>query len=179
MKKRLDKSILSTLMVFMTSTMIALADNTEESIMTSSQFLETSNSKGEIRLNQDIKISDSLDIAGKKYIIDLNGNTLTFTQPDNDFVNNADITFKNGSINLDGITGTANSILGVGDYSSSSKLTLNRVNLEAKGYSSPYALIYVYDNSILNINNRSILNIADEGNQQGGVIKTENKSGKI
>ena len=102
------------------------------------------------------------------------------TKDTNLFVNNANVTFKNGSIKIEGIKGSADCILGVGHYGSSANLTLNNVKLEASNYTSPYALIFVYNESTLNIENNSVLNAKNEQSSSGGVIKTSNgKVGKI
>ena len=65
-------------------------------------------------------------------------------------------------MNLDGIKGNADTILGVGDYGSSAKLTLDKVELQANNYTSPYALIYVYNDSVLNVENNSVLTAKNE-----------------
>ena len=103
MKKRLLISITSMIMVFMMSTMMVFADSTVEGNMTSAEFLANSNEQGIITLSQDTTIVDALKVDAQNYIIDLNGHTLKFTKDTNTFTNNANVTFRNGSINLDGI----------------------------------------------------------------------------
>lgn len=103
MRKRLSISIISMIMVFMMSTMMVFADSTVEGNMTSAEFLANSNEQGIITLSQDITIVDALKVDAQNYIIDLNGHTLKFTKDTNLVTNNANVTFKNGSINLDGI----------------------------------------------------------------------------
>lgn len=103
MKKRLLISITSMIMVFMVSTMMVFADSTVEGNMTSAEFLANSNEQGIITLSQDTTIVDALKVDAQNYIIDLNGHTLKFTKDTNTFTNNANVTFRNGSINLDGI----------------------------------------------------------------------------
>ena len=103
MKKRLLISITSMIMVFMMSTMMVFADSTVEGNMTSAEFLANSNEQGIITLSQDTTIVDALKVDAQNYIIDLNGHTLKFTKYTNTFTNNANVTFRNGSINLDGI----------------------------------------------------------------------------
>lgn len=180
MKKRLLISITSMIMVFMMSTMMVFADSTVEGNMTSAEFLANSNEQGIITLSQDTTLVDALKVDAQNYIIDLNGHTLKFTKDTNLVTNNANVTFKNGSINLDGIKGSSDCILGVGSYGSSATLTLDRVNLQANNYTSPYALIYVYNQSTLNIQNNSVINAKNERSLSGGVIKTSNGSaGKI
>lgn len=180
MKKSLITSLTSIFMVFMMSTMMAFANDTVNINMTSTEFLAKSNVEGVITLSEDITLSDSLKVDAKNYTIDLNGHTLKFTKDTNLFVNNANVTFKNGTINLDGIKGSADCILGVGHYGSSANLTLDAVKLQASNYTSPYALIYVYNESTLNIENNSVLNAKNEKSLSGGVIKTNNgKTGKI
>ena len=103
MKNRLLISITSMIMVFMMSTMMVFADSTVEGNMTSAEFLANSNEQGIITLSQDTTIVDALKVDAQNYIIDLNGHTLKFTKDTNTFTNNANVTFRNGSINLDGI----------------------------------------------------------------------------
>ncbi|MTO10965.1 LPXTG cell wall anchor domain-containing protein [Turicibacter sanguinis] len=159
---------------------MVFANDTVEGNLTSSQFLSGSNENGVIKLSGNVTLSDSLKIDAKNYVIDLNGHTLTLTKDTNLFTNNANVTFKNGTINLDGIKGNADTILGVGNYGSSATLTLDAVNLQANNYKSPYALIYVYNNSTLNIENNSVLNAKNEKSLSGGVIKSsDGQAGKI
>ncbi|EGC91691.1 MULTISPECIES: LPXTG cell wall anchor domain-containing protein [Turicibacter] len=180
MKKRLLTSLTAIFMVFMMSTLMVFANDTVEGNLTSSQFLSGSNENGVIKLSGNVTLSDSLKIDAKNYVIDLNGHTLTLTKDTNLFTNNANVTFKNGTINLDGIKGNADTILGVGNYGSSATLTLDAVNLQANNYKSPYALIYVYNNSTLNIENNSVLNAKNEKSLSGGVIKSsDGQAGKI
>ena len=180
MKKSLITSLTSIFMVFMMSTMMAFANDTVNINMTSTEFLAKSNVEGVITLSEDITLSDSLKVDAKNYTIDLNGHTLKFTKDTNLFVNNANVTFKNGTMNLDGIKGNADTILGVGDYGSSAKLTLDKVELQANNYTSPYALIYVYNDSVLNVENNSVLTAKNEKSLSGGVIKSSNgQAGKI
>ena len=103
MRKRLLISITSMILVFRMSTMMVFADSTVEGNMTSAEFLANSNEQGIITLSQDTTIVDALKVDAKNYIIDLNGHTLKFTKDTNTFTNNANVTFRNGSINLDGI----------------------------------------------------------------------------
>ena len=179
MKKHLLASVMSIFIVFIMSTITAFASDTVNINMTSSEFLSKSNENGEITLSENITLSDSLKINGENYTIDLNGHTLTFTKDTNLFRNGANVTFKNGTINLDGVQGNADCILGVGDYSGNGNLTLDGVNLQANNYKSPYALIYVYNASTLNIENNSVLNASNDKSLSGGVIKTSTKDGKI
>ena len=179
MKKHLLTSVMSIFIVFIMSTITAFASDTTNVNMTSAEFLAKSNENGEITLSENTILSDSLKINGQNYTIDLNGHTLTFTKADNFFRNGANVTFKNGTINLDGVQGNADCILGVGDYSGYGNLTLNGVNLQANNYKSPYALIYVYNASTLNIENNSVLNASNDKSLSGGVIKTSTKDGKV
>lgn len=167
-------------MIFMMSTTMTFANGIAKENMTSAEFLAGSNAEGEITLTEDITLSDALKVDAKNYTVDLNNHTLMLTKDTNLFVNNANVTFKNGSIKIEGIKGSADCILGVGHYGSSANLTLNNVKLEASNYTSPYALIFVYNESTLNIENNSVLNAKNEQSSSGGVIKTSNgKVGKI
>ena len=180
MKKNLLTSLMSVVMIFMVSVMTSFADDTAKASMTSADFLATSNEAGIITLSENTTLTDSLKVDSGKYIVDLNGHTLKFTKANNLFVNNANVTFKNGTINLDGIKGSADCILGVGDYISSATVTLDNVNVQANNYTSPYALIYVYNDSTLNIENNSSINAKNEKSLSGGVIKTsKGQAGKV
>ena len=143
MKKRLLTGLVSIFMVFMMSTIMAFANDTVEGYMTSTEFLEEGNENGEITLDGDMTLSDSLKIDAKNYVIDLNGYTLTLTKDTNLFTNDANVTFKNGTINLDGIKGNADTILGVGHYGSSANLTLDGVKLQANNYTSPVSYTHL------------------------------------
>ena len=175
--KKLFKSFTSVSMMLMMVMMLSTTTFAQETNMTSAELL-AQNNNGIITLNEDITLSDSLEF-DKDCTIDLNGHTLKFTQADNFIKNDANVTFENGTINLDGIQGKFDCILGVGNYVNSGKLTLDNVNLQANNYKSPYALIYVYGNSELNIKN-SVLDAKNEKSLAGGVIKTSNgKNGKV
>ena len=175
--KKLFKSFTSVSMMLMMVMMLSTTTFAQETNMTSAELL-AQNNNGIITLNEDITLSDSLEF-DKDCTIDLNGHTLKFTQADNFIKNDANVTFENGTINLDGIQGKFDCILGVGNYVNSAKLTLDNVNLQANNYKSPYALIYVYGNSELNIKD-STLDVKNEKSLAGGVIKTSNgKNGKV
>ena len=60
-------------------------------------------------------------------------------------------TNANGNINFDDVVANGDCILGIGHYGNSANLTLDSVKLEANNYSSAFALIYVYNDSELNI----------------------------
>ena len=178
MKKKLLGSLISLFTLFILSPIMVFANAAGS--MTGTEFLGNSDGQGNITLDGDVTLTDSLKINGGNYTINLNGNTLKFTKDTNLFTNGANVTFKNGTINLDGVQGNADTILGVGHYGSSANLTLDAVTLQANNYKSPYALIYVYNDSTLNIENNSVLNAKNEKSLSGGVIKTSNgKSGKI
>ena len=189
MKKNLVVSITSILMVCTMSTRITFASdsigvntpiieatavNSEQAIeLTNEGFLSTSNEVDgvkTIKLQNNVVITDSLKINdGSTWIIDLNGYNLDLTKDTNVFSNGSDVTFVNGTITIDGVTSTADCILGVGHYDEGT-LTLNGVTLNAKDYTSAYALIYVYNDNELNIIN-STINAVGEKSSQGGVIK--------
>jgi len=180
MKTNLLKSVTSICMTFLISTTMVFANDSVQGNLTSSELLAGSNENGVITLNGNVTLTDPLKINGKNYTIDLNGNTLKLTKDSNLFTNNANVTFKNGTLNLDGVKGNADCILGVGNYGSSANLTLDAVNLQANNYKSPYALIYVYNDSTLNVEDHSVINAKNEKSLSGGVIKTNSKkAGKI
>lgn len=92
------------------STMMIFVDDTVKGNMTNTEFLAKSNTEVEITLSEDITLSDSLKVDDKNCTIDLNEHTLMFTKDTNISVNNANVIFKNGIINLDGIKGSADCI---------------------------------------------------------------------
>ena len=180
MKTNLLKSMISICMTFLISTTMVFANDSVQGNLTSSELLAGSNENGVITLNGNVTLTDPLKINGKNYTIDLNGNTLKLTKDSNLLTNNANVTFKNGTLNVDGVKGSADCILGVGNYGSSANLTLDAVNLQANNYKSPYALIYVYNDSTLNVEDHSVINAKNEKSLSGGVIKTNSgKAGKI
>ena len=193
MKNKLLKSSASILMItIISSTQVFAQDNIvvsmnskevlskdeKEETITSEEFLNLSNEKGEITLDQNIILDDSLKI-DKDCIVDLNGFTLKFTKPNNFIRDNANVTFKNGNINFDDVVANGDCILGIGNYGNSANLTLDSVKLEANNYSSAFALIYVYNDSELNIT-KSTFEVKNEKSKSGGVIKTnQGTDGKI
>ena len=193
MKNKLLKSSASILMItIISSTQVFAQDNIvvsmnskevlskdeKEETITSEEFLNLSNEKGEITLDQNIILDDSLKI-DKDCIVDLNGFTLKFTKPNNFIRDNANVTFKNGNINFDDVVANGDCILGIGHYGNSANLTLDSVKLEANNYSSAFALIYVYNDSELNIT-KSTFEVKNEKSKSGGVIKTnQGTDGKI
>ena len=109
--------------------------------------------------------------------INLNGKTLTLTVGSNYFL--GDSTIRNGSICITGCVAAGDCIIGIGNYSNSATLNLNNVNLYGDGYSSAYAVLYVYNSSTLNINGGSII-VANDNASAGGVIKAHKAAeGKI
>ena len=165
------------IVVSMNSKEVLSKDEKEETI-TSEEFLNLRNEKGEITLDQNIILDDSLKI-DKDCIVDLNGFTLKFTKPNNFIRDNANVTFKNGNINFDDVVANGDCILGIGNYGNSANLTLDSVKLEANNYSSAFALIYVYNDSELNIT-KSTFEVKNEKSKSGGVIKTnQGTDGKI
>ena len=146
--------------------------------MTSQEFLKLKGSNNVITLDKNITLTDALTI-NEDCVVDLNGKTLKFTQAGNYLINNANVTFKNGTINFDGVIASGDCILGIGNYSNSANLTLDSVTFEATKYNSAYALIYLYGNSELNINNSTLTAKIDKGTS-GGVIKSKDGiEGKI
>lgn len=177
MKKHLLAGLMSVFMVFTALSTTAFAQDTGKT-MTSKEFLAQSNDTDAITLTEDITLSDSL-IVDKNYKINLSGHTLKFTKDSNLIRNNSNVIFQNGTLIFDNIQGKADCLLGVGSYSDNSTLTLDAVTLNAKDYLSPYALIYVYNESILNIQNNSTINATNELSLSGGVLKTAGTKGKV
>ena len=109
-------------------------------------------------------------VDGTDVIIDLNTNTLTLTVGGNNFFGTS--TIKNGTIDITGSVAEGDCLIGIGDYSNDATLTLDDVNIYGDGYSSAYAVLYVYNASTLNINGGSVV-VSNEQYSAGGVIKAE------
>lgn len=133
--------------------------------------LKTAVEAGEsVVLTGDITLTESLKVSGKTLTIDLGGNTLSMPKGDNFFQADSDITITNGTIDISNGVASGDAYINVGNYSTSSKLTLDGVTFKGTDYSSAYAVFYVRKNSTLNIKN-STVTLTNDKASSGGVIK--------
>ncbi len=106
--------------------------------------------------------------------IDLGGNTLKIGAGGNYF--KGDVTVKNGTIDISGVTANGDCIMGIGDRSADATLTLSDVDLIGTDYSSAFAVLMVYGNGTLNVTGGEWTLTGEKGSA-GGVIKNENGAG--
>ena len=133
----------------------------------------------DVTLTEDITAEGVVSVTGKACVIDLNSKKLTLSTGGNYFTDSADVTIKNGTLDITGVTANGDCIIGIGNYSTDAELTLDSVNVTGDGYSSAYAVFYVYGSSTLNINGGSVV-VANDSAPAGGVIKAESAAkGKI
>ena len=115
--------------------------------------------------------AESFTVDGKELTIDLNGHTMS-VDGDNKFINDADVTIKNGTLDLDNAKAEGDAIFCVGNYSTTAALTLDGVTVTGDGYSSAYAVFYVYGTSELEIT-ASEATLSNDQAEAGGFIKAE------
>ena len=153
-------------------------DETNEFIIEAADFatFKTAVEAGiNVKLTADITATGAVD--GTDANIDLNDKTLTLSVGGNNFFGDSKV--KNGSINITGCVASGDCIIGIGDYSNSATLTFDNVNVTGDGYSSAYAVLYVYNSSELNINGGSVV-VSNDNASAGGVIKAHKAAdGKI
>ena len=130
---------------------------------------------GVIKLTADITATGAVD--GTDANIDLNDKTLTLSVGGNNFFGDSKV--KNGSINITGCVASGDCIIGIGDYSNSATLTFDNVNVTGDGYSSAFAVLYVYNSSELNINGGSVVVSNDNASAGGVIIAHKAADGKI
>ena len=149
--------------------------NGEVNVTNYSELVDAVSNGKAVRLQNDITATGAIDATDGS--INLNGKVLTLTVGDNNFFGES--TIRNGSVCITNCVAAGDCIIGIGDYSNSATLNLNDVNLYGDGYSSAYAVLYVYNSSTLNINGGSIV-VANENASAGGVIKAHSAdNGKI
>ena len=168
--KKIIALALALIMVLSMGTVAFAATNVTDEASLSSAL----ESGGEIIFENDITVAGKVTFK-ENAIIDLNGKTLYLAVGDNNVAVGKEVTIKNGTINISNVNASGNAIIGVGHYNSTATLNLDNVTLTGDGYSSAYAVIYVYFDSTLNVKN-STFNLKNEKSAAGGVIKGD--SGK-
>ncbi len=154
----------------------AMAEEMEATEVATYEALMTALAEGKsVKLTADITATDAVDATNA--MIDLGGKTLTLNVGGTNFYGNSVV--KNGNISITGCVASGDCIIGIGDYSNDATLTLEDVNVSGDGYSSAYAVLYVYNSSTLNINGGSIV-VFNDNASAGGVIKAHSAAnGKI
>ncbi|MBQ3031688.1 MAG: hypothetical protein IJD29_04240, partial [Anaerotignum sp.] len=127
-----------------------------------------------IKLTADITTTSAMNIAGKTLTLDLGNNELTIGVGDNKFTDETNLTIKNGTINITGLTVSGNAIFCLDEYEKTlvTTLTLENVDVIGDGYSSAYGVFYIGDSSVLNVIGGE-WNLKDDAFSAGGVFKAD------
>ena len=125
-----------------------------------------------VKLTADITTTAAITTSGVTSEIDLNGKTLTIGAGDNKFCDASNITIKNGTISITGLTVGGNAVFCLDEYEKTlvTTLTLENVNLVGDGYSSAYCIFYIGDSSVLNVKG-GVWNLKNDASTAGGVFK--------
>ncbi len=126
---------------------------------------------GLVHLTANVTATGSLNVVGKEVELNLNGYTLTVAKPIN-FNTDANVTIKGGNLDITGAVATGDAIFHIGNYSTNATLTLQNVTMTGDGYSSAYAVFYVYNTSELKIVDCDI-DLKNDNASAGGFIKAE------
>lgn len=131
-------------------------------------------------LANDITTTAAIVTAGVTSEIDLNGKTLTIGAGDNKFNDASNVTIKNGTIDITGLTVNGNAAFCLDEYETTlvTTVTLNDVNVVGNGYSSAYGIFYIGKSSVLNVNGGE-WNLANDTFAAGGVFKADASSAKL
>lgn len=131
-------------------------------------------------LANDITTTAAIVTAGVTSEIDLNGKTLTIGAGDNKFNNASNVTIKNGTIDITGLTVNGNAAFCLDEYETTlvTTVTLNDVNVVGNGYSSAYGIFYIGKSSVLNVNGGE-WNLANDAHTAGGVFKADASSATL
>ena len=127
-----------------------------------------------VKLTADITTTAAITTSGVTSVIDLNDKTLTIGAGDNKFNDASDITIKNGTISITGVTVGGNGVFCLDEYEKTLKttLTLENVNLVGNGYSSAYCIFYIGDLSVLNVKGGE-WSLKNDASTAGGVFKSD------
>ena len=129
---------------------------------------------GEIKLTADITTTAALNTEGVTATIDLNSYTLNVRAGDNKFIDESNITIKNGTINIDGVVVGGNAVFCLDEYEKTlvTKLTLVDVDLVGENYSSAYGIFYIGDSSVLTVEGGE-WKLTNDLFEAGGVFKAD------
>lgn len=131
-------------------------------------------------LANDIITTAAIVTAGVTSEIDLNGKTLTIGAGDNKFNDASNVTIKNGTIDITGLTVNGNAAFCLDEYETTlvTTVTLNDVDVVGNGYSSAYGIFYIGKSSVLNVNGGE-WNLANDTFAAGGVFKADASSATL
>lgn len=131
-------------------------------------------------LANDITTTAAIVTAGVTSEIDLNGKTLTIGAGDNKFNDASNVTIKNGTIDITGLTVNGNAAFCLDEYETTlvTTVTLNDVDVVGNGYSSAYGIFYIGKSSVLNVNGGE-WNLANDTFAAGGVFKADASSATL
>ena len=129
---------------------------------------------GEIKLTADITTTAALNTVGVTATIDLNSYTLNVRAGDNKFIDESNITIKNGTINIDGVVVGGNAVFCLDECEKTlvTKLTLEDVDLVGKDYSSAYGIFYIGASSVLTVKGGE-WTLTNDLFEDGGVFKAD------
>ena len=151
-----------------------------EAVGTYAELSEPLKNGQDVKLSSNITTDSALNVSGKSVTVDLDKHTLKIGTGDNKFTDGSNITFKNGTININGTVCNGNGIFCIDEYEKevTTTLTLESVNLVGKDYSSAYGVFYIGPCGVLNINGGTItlendLAAYDDGSPSGGVFKAD------
>ncbi len=135
---------------------------------------------GEHVLDNDVTTSTAITTSGVTSVIDLCGHTLTIGAGDNKFCDASDITIKNGTISITGLTVGGNAVFCLDEYEKTlvTTLTLENVNLVGDGYSSAYGIFYIGSSSVLNVKG-GVWSLKNDEFTDGGVFKADDSAATL
>ena len=123
--------------------------------------------KADVTVREILEIDKSVTIADyETYTIKFVGNAgITIT-------NDANVTLERVKFDVSDAVAKGDCIIGVGNYSENATLNLSNVTVVGDGYSSAYAVFYVYNTSTLNITYSNVT-LSNDKSSAGGFIKAE------
>ena len=135
---------------------------------------------GEYELDNDVTTTTAITTSGVTSVIDLCGHTLTIGAGDNKFCDASNITIKNGTISITGLTVGGNAVFCLDEYEKTlvTTLTLENVNLVGDGYSSAYGIFYIGSSSVLNVNG-GVWSLKNDESTAGGVFKADDSAATL
>ena len=135
---------------------------------------------GEHHLGNDVTTTTAITTSGVTSVIDLSGHTLTIGAGDIKFCDASNITIKNGTISITGLTVGGNAVFCLDEYEKTlvTTLTLENVNLVGEDYSSAYCIFYIGSSSVLNVKG-GVWSLENDKSTSGGVFKAEDSAATL